>query len=99
MAQRDIVLTTPMSTNVDRSCHSWLRNIFERLATLRSISPRSFENRLIIRPVGLVWKNTIGALSIECNIESWSLLAALRLDEINQNEFANVTTTCIARTE
>ena len=95
MAQRDIVLTIPISTKVERSCHTWPRNIFIKLATFRSISPRSFANLLIIRPVGLVWKKTIGALNIECNMVSCSLLAACRLDMINQKEFPSVTVTWI----
>lgn len=95
MDHRDIVLTVPIRTKVERSCHTWPRNIFTKLATLRSISPRSFANLLIIRPVGLVWKNIIGALRTECSIESCNLLAARRLEMISQKEFPSVTATWI----
>lgn len=76
MAHRDIVLTMPMRTKVERSCDTWPRNMFTKIATLRSMSPRSFANLLIIRPIGLVWKNTIGALNIEQSMASCNLLAA-----------------------
>lgn len=94
MAHRDIELTTPIRTKVESSCHNWLRHVLPIFATLRSISPRSFANLLIMRPDGLVWKNTIGARSIECSMVSWIPLAAFRLEIINQKEFASVTITC-----
>lgn len=93
IAHRDIVLTMPISTNVESSCQTWFRNICAKLATLRSISPRSLANLLIILPVGLVWKNSIGARRIESSMESCSLLAARRLELINQKEFSSVTVT------
>lgn len=68
-------------------------NIFIRLATFLSISPMSLENLLITRPVGFVWKKSIGARIIEFSIASWSFLAARKLDVISQNELVNVTAT------
>ena len=61
------------------------------------MAPMSFENLLIIRPVGLEWKKIIGALSIERNMVSCNRLAAWRLDEITQKEFASVIVTWIER--
>jgi hypothetical protein len=68
-------------------------NMFIRLATFLSISPISLENLFITRPVGFVSKKSIGARRIEFSIASWSLLAACKLDEINQKELVNVTAT------
>lgn len=89
----EMVLTAPIRANVERSCHSWLMNIFIRLATVLSISPISLENLFITRPVGFVSKKSIGALRIEFSIASWSVLAACRLDVRSQNELVNVTAT------
>lgn len=90
MAQRDIVLTNPIRTKVESSCQTSRRKRFIRLATCRSMSLRSFENLLIIRPVGLVWKKTIGALITDCNMVSCNLFAPRKLDAINQKEFASI---------
>lgn len=93
MAHNEIVLTVPIRANVEKSCHSWFMNISIRLATVLSISPISLENLFITRPVGFVWKKSIGALRIEFSIASCSLLAACKLDVISQNELVKVTAT------
>jgi hypothetical protein len=76
MAHKDIVLTIPIKMKVERSCDTWPRNIFTNGATLLSMSARSFANLLMIRPSGLVWKKTIGALNMELSMASCNLLAA-----------------------
>ena len=65
MDHKDIVLTNPIRTKVERSCDTRPRNRSINVATFRSMSPRSFANLLMILPSGLVWKKTIGALNIE----------------------------------
>lgn len=54
MTQSDIVLTIPISTNVETSCEICPRNILTNRATILSISPISLANLLIIRPKGFV---------------------------------------------
>lgn len=84
MAHKDMVLTIPIKMKVERSCDTWPRNIVTNGATFRSMSPRSFANLLIMRPSGLVWKKTIGALNMEVSMASCNFLAAKRLDMTNQ---------------
>lgn len=84
------MFTYPMRKNVEIRENHEVRNIFVYIATLRSMSPVSFANLLIIRPTGFEWKNDIGALSMAPNMPLCRNCAAARLDNTSQNEFAKV---------
>ena len=61
-------VTEPISSTVDISCSSERRNSAAKSIRLRSTSLVSLVRRLMRRPVGVVWKNDIGALrGIMCN--------------------------------
>ena len=71
---RNIGVTMQMITKVAVKLASRNMTIFDNIGTVLSTTSMSLENLLIILPVGVVWKNDIGARI------SWyrSLLCKLR---------------------
>ena len=94
IAHNEDMFTIPISVKVEMSWNIELKNILVNTAILRSMSPVSLAKRLIILPIGLPWKNDIGARRIEDTMLLCKHFAAVRLDKITQKEFAIVIKTC-----